>query len=142
MTSARDIMTGDAVCADAGESLADAARKMRDLGVGSLPICGADGQLQGMITDRDVVVKCVAEGADPQGTKVMALAQGKPVTIGADDSVEETLRTMTEYGVRRLPVIDGHELVGVVSQADVARNVPEDLVGALVETISAAPANN
>jgi hypothetical protein len=75
-------------------------------------------------------------------TKVAELAEGKPVTIGADDSVEEALRTMTQYGVRRLPVIDGHDLVGIVSQADVARNLPEDKLGDLVEAISSAPANN
>jgi CBS domain-containing protein len=73
---------------------------------------------------------------------VAELAEGKPVTIGADDSVEEALRTMTQYGVRRLPVIDGHDLVGIVSQADVARNLPEDKLGDLVEAISSAPANN
>ena len=63
------------------------------------------------------------------------------MTIGADDSVEEALRTMKEHGVRRLPVIDGHELVGMVSQADVARNLPEQAVGDLVEAISSAPAS-
>ena len=68
--------------------------------------------------------------------KAGELAQGKPVTIGADDPVEETLRTMTQHKVRRLPVIDGHDLVGMVSQADVARNLPEEKVGDLVEAIS------
>jgi len=68
-----------------------------------------------------------------------SLGEGKPVTIGADDSVEETLRTMKEHGVRRLPVIDGHDLVGIVSQADIARNLPEGMVGDLVEAISSAP---
>jgi CBS domain-containing protein len=71
-----------------------------------------------------------------------SFAEGKPVTIGADDSVEEALRTMTEHGVRRLPVIDGHELVGMLSQADIAKNLPDDQVAQLVEAISKAPANN
>jgi CBS domain-containing protein len=61
------------------------------------------------------------------------------VTIGADDPIEELLRTMVQHKVRRLPVIDGHELVGIVSQADVATNLPEERVGDLVEAISAAP---
>jgi CBS domain-containing protein len=74
-------MTGDATCANADETLADAARKMRDLDVGALPICGEDKPLQGMITDRDIVVKCVADGGDPQTVKVGDLAAGKPVTI-------------------------------------------------------------
>jgi predicted transcriptional regulator len=65
MTTARDIMTGDATCAKAGVTLADAGRKMRDLDVGALPICGGDNRLNGMITDRDIVVRCVADGGDP-----------------------------------------------------------------------------
>ena len=136
VASARDIMTGGVECVGENETLADAARKMRDLDVGSLPICGEDNRLKGMLTDRDIVVKCLAQGGDPNSTKAGELAEGKPVTIGADDSVEEILRTMTQYKVRRLPVIDGHDLVGMVSQGDVARNVPEEKVGDLVEAIS------
>ena len=70
------------------------------------------------------------------------LAEGKPVTIGADDSDEESMRTMNQYGVRRLPVIDGHDLIGIVSQADLARNLTEDRIGDLVEAISSAPFNS
>jgi CBS domain-containing protein len=142
VTTAREIMTSHAECAKSTDTLTDAARKMRDLGVGALPICGEDDRLKGMVTDRDIVVRCIAEGGDPATTRVEELAQGKPVTIGADDSVEETLRTMIEHDVRRLPVIDGHDLVGMVSQAGVARNLPEEKVGELVEAISGAPANN
>ena len=142
MTSARDIMTGSAECASVNDSLTDAARKMRDLEVGSLPICGDDNRLAGVITDRDIVVKVVADGRDPSSVKVSELAEGKPVTIGADDPVEEVLRTMTDHGVRRLPVIDGHDLIGIVSQADVAKNLPEDKVGDLVDAISSAPASD
>ena len=86
MTTAREIMTGDASCVGAEDTLADAARRMRDLDVGAMPICGDDNRLKGMITDRDIVVKCVADGGDPNQTKVSELAAGKPVTIGADDS--------------------------------------------------------
>ena len=142
MTKARDIMTGSAECASENDTLVDAARKMRDLGVGALPICGEDNRLKGMITDRDIVVNCVADGGDPSTVKVSELAEGKPVTIGADDSVQEALHTMREHGVRRLPVIDGHDLVGVLSQADVAKNLPEEAVGELVEAISSAPASD
>ncbi len=136
MTSARDIMTPDVDCVGERETLVEAARKMAQLGVGSLPICGEDDRLKGMLTDRDIVVKALAAGRDPATTTAGDLAEGKPVTIGADDSVEEALRTMAEHQVRRLPVIDGHKLVGIVSQADVARNLPEDKVGDLVEAIS------
>ena len=142
MTTAREIMSTDCTCASTQETLADAARRMRDLDVGALPICGEDDRLAGMITDRDIVVKCVAEGKDPGSQLVQELAEGKPVTIGADDPVEEALRTMTQHGVRRLPVIDGHDLVGMLSQADVARNLPDERIGDLVEAISSASANN
>jgi CBS domain-containing protein len=119
-----------------------AARKMRDLDVGALPICGEDNKLAGMITDRDIVIRGLAEDRDPGAAKVADLADGKPVTVGADDSVEEALATMSKHGLRRLPVIDGHDLVGIVSQADVARNLPEDKIGDLVEAISKAPSNS
>jgi CBS domain-containing protein len=141
MTTARDIMSGSAECASESDTLVDAARKMKDLDVGSLPICGEDDRLKGVITDRDIVVSCVADGRDPSSVKVSEMGDGTPVTIGADDSVDEILRTMTEHAVRRLPVIDGDRLVGIVSQADVAKNLPEDKVGDLVSAISAGPAN-
>ena len=142
MTTARDIMTGGVECVGVRDTLVQAAQRMRDLGVGALPICGEDGRLKGMLTDRDIVVQCVADGIDP-GTKTAGdLAHGKPVTIGADDSIEDTLHIMREHAIRRLPVIDGQELVGIVSQADVARNLPEDRVGELVEAISGAPSND
>jgi CBS domain-containing protein len=136
---ARDVMTGGAECIGENESLVEAARKMKELDVGALPICGEDDRLKGMLTDRDIVLKAIAVDKDPGSTRAGDLAQGKPVTIGADDSVDEALHTMAEHGVRRLPVIDGHRLIGVVSQADLARNVEEEKVGELVEAISAAP---
>jgi CBS domain-containing protein len=142
MTTAREIMTHQAECARSDETLADAARKMRDLGVGALPICGEDDRLQGMVTDRDIVVQCIAEGGDPGSTPVSKLADGKPVTIGADDPIDEALRTMIEHGVRRLPVIDGDRLVGMVSQADVARETPAEKAGELVAALSEASDNN
>jgi CBS domain-containing protein len=137
--TARDVMTGGAECIGENETLVEAARKMKELDVGALPICGEDNRLKGMLTDRDIVIKAVAVDKNPSGTVAGDLADGKPVTIGADDSVEEALRTMAEHRVRRLPVIDGHDLVGVVSQADLARNVDEEKVGDLVEAISSAP---
>lgn len=142
MKTAREIMTGKPECASTDDSLVDAARKMRDLDVGALPICGEDNKLHGMLTDRDIALRCVAEGKDPNNVKVSELAEGKPVTIGADDSVEEALSTMRSHGVRRLPVIDDHELIGILSQADVARHLPEDKVGDLVEAISSMQPNN
>lgn len=136
MAVARDIMTGGAECIGENETLEEAARKMLDLDVGSLPICGEDNRLKGVISDRDIVVKCLAKGGDPKTAKAGELGQGKPVTIGADDSVEEAIDTMQQHKIRRLPVIDGHDLVGMLSQADIARNFPEERSGELVEFIS------
>jgi CBS domain-containing protein len=136
--SARDVMSGGADCVQATETILDAAKKLASLDVGALPICGEDDRLKGMITDRDIVVKVLAEGKDPAETQAGDLAEGKPVTIGADDSVEEALRTMIDHKVRRLPVIDGHDLVGIVSQADLAQALENAEVGELVEAISAA----
>jgi len=141
MTTAREIMTTGVECAQINETVTEAARKMRDLDVGALPICGDDNRLKGMITDRDIVLNCVAEGMDTTEVKVADYAGDEVVTIGADDSIEEALATMTRAGVRRLPVIDGHDLVGMISQADIATHLPEDRVGDLVAAISAAPPN-
>ena len=139
MTKARDLMTAGAECVGENETLVDAARKMRDLDVGLLPICGEDNRLKGVLTDRDIVVRCVAEGGDPATALAGQFGEGKPVTIGADDSIEEAMATMAEHQVRRLPVIDGHDLVGIVSIADLAQNIDDEETGDLVEAISAAP---
>jgi CBS domain-containing protein len=137
--TARDVMTGGVECVGENETVLDAAKKLANLDVGSMPICGEDNRLKGMLTDRDIVVKVLAAGKEPAETKAGELGEGKPVTIGADDSVDEALRTMIDHKVRRLPVIDGHDLVGIVSQADLATNIDEEKVGDLVEAISAAP---
>ena len=138
---ARDVMSTDCTCVGENETLLDAARKLAEKDVGAVPICGEDDRLKGMLTDRDIVVKVLAEGKDPSSVKAGELGQGdaKTVTIGADDSIDEALRTMIDHKVRRLPVIDGRELVGIISQADIATNIDEEKVGDLVEAISAAP---
>jgi CBS domain-containing protein len=136
MPTAREIMTPDVTCVGEREDVVAAARKMAELNVGALPICGEDDRLKGMLTDRDIVVKVLAQGKDPKGVTAGELAEGKPVTIGADDDANDILRTMGEYKVRRLPVIDGHTLIGIVALADVARALPDRPVGDLVEAIS------
>jgi CBS domain-containing protein len=138
MTTARDIMTADVTCVGENETLAQAAGKMAGLGVGSLPICGDDDKLKGMLTDRDIVVKALAKEQDPAKVTAGQLGEGKPVTIGADDDVAEILSTMAAHKVRRLPVIDGHRLVGIVALADVARALPDRPVGDLVDALSEA----
>ena len=138
--TARDVMTPDTECVGENETLLDAARKMADRGFGAMPICGEDNRLKGMLTDRDIVVKALAKGKDPSSTRAGELGEGKPVTIGADDSVAEALHTMARYKVRRLPVIDGHDLVGIIALADLARQLDDDSSkGDLIEAISEGP---
>jgi CBS domain-containing protein len=136
MTTAREIMTRDATCVGENETVADAARKMAQLDVGSLPICGEDDRLKGMVTDRDIVTQVIAMGRDPKNVRAGDLGQGKPITIGADDDAGEILSTMASHKVRRLPVIDGHRLIGIVAVADVARALPDRPVGDLIDAIS------
>jgi CBS domain-containing protein len=139
--TARDVMTGGAECIGENDTITEAAKRLADLDVGAMPICGEDNRLKGMLTDRDIVVKVLAQGKDPSSTKAGELGQGdsKTVTIGADDSIDEALHTMIDHKVRRLPVIDGHDLVGIISQADIAKNLEDEKTGDLVEAISAAP---
>jgi CBS domain-containing protein len=136
MPTAREIMTADATCVGENDDLITAARMMKKLDVGSLPICGSDDRLKGMLTDRDIVVKVLAEGRDPASVTAGELAQGEAVTIGADDDAAEILATMGQHQVRRLPVIDGHRLVGIVAIADVARALPDKPVGDVIDAIS------
>jgi len=136
MTTAREIMTPDPTCVRSTDSVREAAAQMAQLDVGALPICGEDNRLKGMLTDRDIVVKVLAEGRDPERVHAGELAQGEAITIGADDDADEILRTMSRYQVRRLPVIDGHDLVGIVAFADVARALPERKVGEVLEAVS------
>lgn len=136
MPTAREIMTPDPECVNADESIMEAAEKMARLDVGSLPICGTDDRLKGVLTDRDIVVKVLAKGKDPKSCLAGELAQGEAVTIGADDDAREILRTMAQHKVRRLPVIDGHRLVGIVALAEVARALPDATVGDLLDALT------
>jgi len=143
MTTARDIMTVDVEFASPTDTVRDVARKMGDLDVGMLPVCGTDRRLVGTITDRDLALKVVGEGRDAGATKVDdVFTQGEVVTIGADDPVDVALQTMERYAVRRLPVIDGDEVIGIVTQADIATNTNAEQTGRVVEGISEALPNN
>ncbi len=138
MTSARDIMHFGVECIGEHESLLHAAQRMRDLDVGALPICGDDDRLHGIITDRDIVLKCVAEGGDPAVITAGDLAQGTPVTVDSGSDVSEVLRAMEDNRIRRLPVIESHRLVGMISEADLARHLPERSVAEFASAIFAA----
>lgn len=135
MTIAKDIMHTGATCVRVHETLTAAAQHMRDLGVGALPICGDDDRLHGMITDRDIVIKCVAASHDPSTTTVDELAQGSTYHVDARASIEEMLNVMEEHQVRRLPVIENHRLVGIVSEADIARHLPEHAIAQFIKAI-------
>lgn len=137
MTSAREIMTPGIEYLKTTDTAADAAKKLAQADIGALPVCEPDGHLSGVVTDRDIVVKVVAESKDPKKIRLAELAdQPEVVTIGADDSVEEVFEVMKKHKIRRLPVIDGTEVVGVVSQADVARSMPKEKVGEVLAAIS------
>ncbi|WP_028803808.1 CBS domain-containing protein [Streptomyces sp. 142MFCol3.1] len=137
MTIAREIMHAGTTCVQENETLEEAARRMQELDVGALPICGPDDRLHGIITDRDIVVKCLAKGKDPKTMTAGHLAQGKPVTIDAEADADQVLRAMEEHRIRRLPVVDNHRLVGMISEADLARRLPEKQVGHFVEAVCA-----
>jgi CBS domain-containing protein len=137
MATAREIMHAGAECAGESQTLQHAARQMRDLDVGALPICDDDGRLLGIITDRDIVVKCIASGLDPGTVTAGQLVQAEPVTIGPAADVDEVLHLMADNQIRRLPVIDNQQVVGMISEADLARNLPEQAVGQFVEAICA-----
>lgn len=113
-----------------------AAALMAELDVGALPICGEDGRLKGMLTDRDIVVRAVATGLDPEVTPARELANGTPITVSASDDARVALQRMQEHRIRRLPVIQDHLLVGIISQADIARELSAEDTGITVGSIS------
>jgi CBS domain-containing protein len=140
MATARDIMHPGAECIGENDTLAQAARRMRDLHVGAMPICGEDDRLHGIITDRDIVVRCVAEGGDPARVTAREMAQGTPIWVDATADHREVLRLLEEHKIRRIPVIEDRRLVGMISEADVATQLSEDEITEFVRTIYAAPA--
>ncbi|WP_433859541.1 CBS domain-containing protein [Streptomyces kronopolitis] len=127
---ARDIMSGGAHCVGAHESLRDAAKMMRELDVGCLPICGDNNKLTGLITDRDIVVSCCADGIDPATVQAGSMG-GRLHWIDAEADATEVLRTMEQQHIKRLPVIDvkgGHQLVGMITEADLAKNLTDEQI--------------
>ncbi|CAN5331429.1 CBS domain-containing protein [soil metagenome] len=138
MKTVKDIMTRGAECVGEHDSLTTAAKRMKELDVGALPICGDDNRLRGMLTDRDIVVKTLAAGRDPAQTEAGELAQGTPFLVQESDSIDQALKIMTEHKVRRVPVLDGDKnLVGMISQGDIAVSLGDKDAGRLVESISA-----
>ena len=134
--SIRDVMTSNPCSIDADKSVAYAAKMMKDEDVGLAPIVEGD-KLIGMLTDRDIAIRVVAEGRNPDQVTVKEVASKQVVTIDPQQDLAEALRIMAKHQVRRLPVVeeDGR-LVGVVAQADVAREGDDTQTGELVQEIS------
>jgi len=135
MTTARDIMNAGVTCVGAHETLSAAAQHMREHNIGALPVCGDDDRLHGMLTDRDIVVKGLAAGLDPNTTTAGELARNSVYHVDASATIQEMLNVMEEHQVRRLPVIEEHRLVGIVTEADIARHLPEHAVVQFVKAI-------
>ena len=136
MTTAREIMTSDPQCIGENDTLIDAAKLLARIDVGAVPICGEDKRLKGMLTDRDIVVRALAVGKDPSTTTAGSLASGSVVWVDADADANAAMRLMKDNQVRRLPVIADHQLVGIISQADIARSMSAKATGETVEEIS------
>jgi CBS domain-containing protein len=133
--SVRDAMTGDPRSIGAIASVVEAARLMREEHIGSLPI--TDGEkLVGMITDRDITTRVVAEAADPKVISVEDVYSRDLVSVEPDNDLQEALQLMARHQVRRLPVVENDRLVGIVAQADIALGENEKKTGELVEAIS------
>ena len=134
--SVKELMTRNPCSIDADKSVVYAAKMLRDEDVGLAPIVEGD-RLVGTVTDRDITIRVVAEGKDPESTKVKDIASINLVTVDPRQDLDEALKLMAKHQVRRLPVIEaGGRLVGVVAQADIARGGDEKLTGRVVEEIS------
>lgn len=130
-----EAMTSDTCAIDAEKSVQYAAQMMRDEDVGFAPIVEND-RMVGALTDRDIAIKVVAEGRDPQTTTVLDVASKALVTIEPNEDLDEALKLMAQHQLRRIPVVDGARLVGVIAQADVAREAKPKTTGEVVEEIS------
>jgi CBS domain-containing protein len=132
----RDAMTANPRTISTSATVVDAARLMKEEDTGIAPIVDGD-QLVGVLTDRDIAIKDVAENKDPQTTRAVDIASTNLVTIDPDQDLDEAMRLMGQHQVRRLPVVeDDGKLVGVLAQADVAREGKDKKTGELVEEIS------
>jgi CBS domain-containing protein len=138
-TTVRQAMHEGCECIQESETVLQAAKRMEQLDIGVLPICGNDERLKGMLTDRDIVVKVLAHDMDPATTTVSEFAQGTPVWVNADASIDEALDLMREHAVKRLPVIDeSKQLCGIVTEADIATTVSNTKTGEVVGAIASA----
>ncbi|MEU3400935.1 CBS domain-containing protein [Streptomyces filamentosus] len=138
MTTAKDLMHAGAEWIPAHETLDRAAQKMRDLNVGALPVADENERLRGIITDRDIVVRCVAMGHDPSKVTCAEIVQGTPRWIDAGADVGAVLEEMQSHQIRRLPVIENKRLVGMISEADLAQQLSDEQLKAFCMSVYAA----
>ncbi|MDX3536178.1 CBS domain-containing protein [Streptomyces sp. MB09-01] len=137
MTTAGEIMHKGAQWIPATETLDRAAQLMSELNVGALPISDSEERLCGILTDRDIVVGCVAKGRDPSKTTAGDMARGTPRWIDAGADVSEVLEEMQSHQIRRLPVIKNKKLVGMISEADLAKHLSEEQIAGWAEKVYA-----
>jgi len=133
--SVKDVMTPNPRTVTPETSVVEAAKLMTSEDVGPLPVVEG-GELVGIVTDRDLVVRVIAEGRDPESTLVGDVCSSKPVTVSPEDDVSHALALLAQHQVRRLPVAEGDRIVGIVAQADIAREESNAAVGEVVEEIS------
>jgi CBS domain-containing protein len=133
--SVREAMTASVSSVSPSQSLADAAEVMKGEDVGSVPVV-EEGRLAGIVTDRDIVTRAVAERRNPQAVKVEEIASHDLVTVESEQDLDDALALMARHKVRRLPVLEGGRLVGMLAQADIALGAKEEKVGEMVEQIS------
>ncbi len=117
-----EIMSERVVTIDMDEPVSAAARLMKSCNIGAVPACGKDGRLRGIVTDRDIVLRCVALDADPQRTPVKEIMSRGIVTAQPFDEVEKAAKRMSQDQVRRLPVLDEGRVVGILALSDLARS--------------------
>lgn len=139
MTTARDIMHTGAQWIPAHETLDRAAQMMRDHGVGALPVSaeGENDRMVGIITDRDIVIKCVASGHDPSRMTAGEMCDGTPRWIESTADVDAVLEEMQSHRIRRLPVVEDKKLIGMISEADLALHLSDQQVAGWAEKIYA-----
>ena len=135
-TRAADIMTKDVTLIREEETMREAAERLAKDDIGVLPICDENKQIRGVLTDRDIVVNVIARGKDPANTRARELEQSEIITLRPDDSIQHACDLMAEHQVRRLPVVEDGRVVGMVSQADVAKNVSPEQAGRMLTQIS------
>jgi CBS domain-containing protein len=134
-TSIKEVMTSDVKSCESGTTVAEVAKVMAKEDVGPVPVV-EEGRLTGIVTDRDIVVRVVAEGRDPSSTRVGDIASRDLVTVSPDDDLDTALKQLAQNQVRRIPVVEAGRLVGIVAQADIARLGSDAKTGEVVEEIS------